>query len=117
MLDLEMIDNTIKELENDDTNFVNCQKLASLYIVRQYYEPPKDLNSTAVEQELNDILPKYRQYCEVKKRYQLNQATNQQVIDVLKDLCREIQEFYHTLYSGTDMPEERDELLNLVKSL
>lgn len=40
MLDLEVINETITELEQcDDTNFSVCEKLAILYIVREHYEP------------------------------------------------------------------------------
>ena len=40
MLDLEIINETITELEQcDDTNFSVCEKLAILYIVREHYKP------------------------------------------------------------------------------
>ena len=40
MLDLEVINETITELEQcDDTNFSVCEKLAILYIVREHYKP------------------------------------------------------------------------------
>ena len=40
MLGLEIINETITELEQcDDTNFSVCEKLAILYIVREHYKP------------------------------------------------------------------------------
>ena len=40
MLDLEVINETITELEQcDDINFSVCEKLAILYIVREHYKP------------------------------------------------------------------------------
>lgn len=54
MLDMQQIIDTINELEQSDTTFDNCIKLSSLYIVRDNY--PSD----NIENELDDILPQYR---------------------------------------------------------
>ena len=115
MLDLDVINSTIEELENGDTNFTTCQKLSSLYIVRKFYG--ERTNSThPVESELEDILPQYRKYCKLKREYQLSMATQAQVVDSLKLVCKEIEEFLSTLYSSTDMPEEREIIQNLLHS-
>ena len=113
MLDLQMIDNTIEELENGDTNFTNCQKLASLYIIKQFNQQP----THEVENELNDILPSYRQYQEVKRHYQLGEVSDIQVVNSLQVVCKEISEFIHTLYSSTDMQNERDVIQNMISQL
>ena len=116
MLDFQLIDNTIEELENEDTNFANCQKLASLYTIKQFYE--NHLKDTQkVESELNDILPSYRQYQEVKRHYQMSEATDTQVVNSLQVVCKEISEFIHTLYSSTDMQDERDVIQSMVSQL
>ena len=110
MLDMEEILNTIEDLENANTTFDNCLKLASLYIVRDNFERANkaaNFNELEVVQELNDILPQYRHYCDTKRRYQLKEVTQQAVEYDLQEVCREIQEFIHTLYSSTDFPEER----------
>lgn len=116
MLDLEMIDNTIEELEQGDTNFATCQKLASLYTVKQFYgkqsEPTQE-----VEAELSDILPQYRIYCRIKRNYQLGEASETRVLNSLKGVCKEIEEFFQILYRSTDMPEERSQLKTLVQKL
>ena len=113
MLDLQLVENTIQELENENTTFNNCDKLASLYIVRHFN---KDANMTvvnneqarAVTRELSDILPHYEIYVDKKREYQLNKVGEDVVLMSLKAVCREINEFLHTLYSSTDLPEERD---------
>ena len=112
MLDLELVDNTIKELENSDTTFITCDKLASLYIVRYFNESAVnrviiDESPDNVQRELADILPSYKQYCEIKRDYQLNHVGKEAVIDKIAAVCKEITEFLHTLYSSTDLPEER----------
>ena len=113
MLDLQMIDNTIEELENGDTNFMNCQKLASLYIIKQFNQQP----THEVETELNDILPSYRQYQEVKRHYQLGEVSDIQIINSLNAVCKEISEFLHILYSSTDTQIERDTIVSMIKKL
>lgn len=111
MLDLEVIDQTIEELENSDTTFFNCQNLASLYIVRD------KLGATKLDKELRDIIPTYRSYCEIKKKYQLNELGEEAVINGINNVTKEIKEFIDTLYSNTDLQLERDVINNMIKNL
>ena len=112
MLDMSMVENTIKELENADTNFSNCDKLASLYIIR-------DHNTVAdeVTEELSDILPHYSIYCDKKRDYQVNKVGEDAIINALQVVCNEIMEFIQTLYSSTDMAEERALIVTLIDKL
>ena len=105
MLDIQQITDTISELEQGDTTFDNCIKLASLYMVRDNY--PTDV----IVEELDDILPQYKRYCDIKKEYQLGNTSKDNVIVAMDKVCKEIKEFLNTLYSYTDIQEERD-LLN-----
>jgi hypothetical protein len=124
MLNIEEINNTIEELENGITSFDSCLKLASLYIVRENYKR-EDLpygNSeirgvTEVEQELNDILPQYTRYCDVKRQFQLKLVEKSSVIHYLELLCGEIREFIETLYSSTDFPEERHIIVGMLTEI
>lgn len=113
MINLEEIYNTIAELENGDTTFASCQKLASLYIVRDNLQHP----TNQVEHELSDILPQYKEYCNIKRRYQLNEIGAQAVINSLQGVCKEITEFIQMLYGSTDMPDERAMLKEMINSL
>lgn len=122
MLNMDMVESTIQELENADTTFNNCDKLASLYIVRHYFN--KGLNpvvngetSLDVIKELSDIMPHYSIYCDKKRDYQLNKVGEDVVLTSLRAVCREITEFLHTLYSSTDMPEERDIIVGTFSNL
>lgn len=118
MLNIEEIDNTIEELENGATTFDNCMKLASLYIVKEHNSTPAQTMVTGtVEGELNDILPQYRIYCATKRRYQLNELSDKAVQSAMKDLCTEIKEFIHVLYSSTDTPQEREQIRDLIDEL
>lgn len=111
MLNIEEINNTIEALENSPTTFDNCMKLSSLYICRDNYN--KSLESAGnddTNKELNDILPQYRRYVNIKRRYQLGEVAEIAVQNSIKNLCLEIAEFLHTLYSSTDMETERTQI-------
>ena len=119
MLNITEITNTIAELENGDTTFANCQKLASLYIVRDNFnkEDMQEVQTqqvVEVEHELSDILPQYQKYCEIKRKYQMNEVTENAVINSIDNVCREIAEFLQTLYGSTDMQEERDAIKTML---
>ena len=117
MLNMEEINNTIEELENSSTTFDNCMKLASLYIVRDEHQKTVTDDGKQVESELNDILPQYQIYCNIKRKYQLQELPDTTVQIAMKAVCKEIEEFMHTLYSSTDMPEERELIRNLIHNL
>ena len=106
-MDLIAINDAISMLEESDTNASNVGELASLYICRANLEERLKQHGNGVERELEDILPYYTKYCDIKRRYQLNQTTEHEVIQGIKSVCREISEFIDALYSGTDMNKER----------
>lgn len=105
------IDDMIKELESSEFSLSNARNLAALYTVRDKQ------GEDEVTQELNDILPSYRKYVDVKRDYQLKKVSKDIVLDKMKDACREIREFLHILYSGTDMEEEREIFKQMVKEI
>ena len=128
MLDLTLVDNTIHELEMSDTNFTNCDRLASLYIIKSYFNnqsyandnPPIErayTDETSVQKELFDILPHYNMYCDKKRDYQLGKVGKDIVIKSMELVCNEISEFLHTLYSSTDMQEERDLIIQMLDNV
>ena len=114
MLNLEEINNTIEMLENGDTTYDTCIKLSALYNVREHLQSPV---KTMVEQELDDILPAYTIYINVKKQYQQGLIPENTVILRLNQVCRELEDLFTTIYSGTDTPEERECLHNIVGTL
>lgn len=112
MIDLEEIDNTIKELESQKLTFDVCQKLANLHTVRQYYQTDDE-----VVEEYNDILPSYQKFCEVKRKYQLSEIPEKFVYEQLELLCSEVSEFLKTLYYNTDTQKERDIIEEMLKNI
>ena len=102
-MDIVAINEAIEILENKETNFDNVSELAMLYIVRNNHQSISDSTSD----ELNDILPCYQKYQEVKGRYQQGMTSEGEVIRTLKLLGQEIKEFIDNLYCNTDMNKER----------
>ena len=120
MLSLDEIDGMITELENTLQSFTDLQRLADLYIIKDAQKSRLNSivdTSNVTLQELNDILPQFKNYCMIKKRYQLNELPKQTVVYAMKDVCKELNEFVHILYSNTDMQEEREEIKNLIANL
>ena len=117
MLDIELVNNTIEELENSETNFTNCNNLASLYIIREYLNKYSNQTEQTVEKELSDILPHYDIYCDKKRDYQLGNISKDIVLKSLQSVCQEISEFLHILYTSTDMPEEREMIKHTLSNI
>ena len=113
IMDITTIDNYIEELEGQECTFSNIRNLASLYTVKEHLESVK--NET--EAELNDILPQYRIYIEVKRKYQMGELSESEICRSLQALCAEIYEFIVTLYNNTDSETERNCLNQMVKNI
>lgn len=110
-MDLDLVQNTIEELESADTTFSNCQTLASLYIVRDMYKPQVSQLLQAdekVAKELSDLFPQYRNYREIKRKYQMKELPDSALSDSMALLCQELREFLILLYNNTELPEERE---------
>ena len=112
---MSVINNLIDDLENGDTSLSNIRNLSALYTVKSHLLGSSKFDKTA--KELNDILPSYLQYIETKRRYQLKEITETNVLLQLGNVCQEIKEFIQTLYSGTDTPEERKILKDMIKEI
>ena len=118
MIDLEIIEDAIYELENSEMSADNVLELASLYIVKdKQLKSNTDTNKRVVEDELEDILPYYRKYCEIKRGYQLHQLPEEAVVDAIGKVCKEISDLIITLYSGTDLLKERKQIHKMLTNL
>lgn len=114
-MDIIAIQEAIESLESAETTPENVAELASLYIVSNSLKGTEDEDK--VQSELEDILPYYVKYRNIKRRYQLHQALDSEVIQGIKDVCRELQEFIITLYQHTDMHRERMCIKKMLSSL
>ena len=116
-MDLVAIEEAIEALENDVTTVDNVSELASLYICRENMKAGLKTMIDGVKQEYDDILPYYIKYRDTKRRYQTNEAIDSEVIQGIKDVCRELREFIDMLYQHTDMNKERLCIKEMIKTL
>lgn len=121
MLDIELIENTIDELEHGDTNFDSCVNLAALYIIKENfrngrYSRAKNAENSTIS-ELVDILPMYRKFCEIKRKYQLREISKESVVEAIQDVCIEVKEFIMTMFYYADLEEEKDQIKKLIDEI
>lgn len=112
-MDIISINDAIEELENSDTTLDNIRELSSLYIVRDNFR--SGLNPVVAE--LNDVLPAYNKYKQMKIQYQQGKITEKPVITGIDAVCKEIYELITTIYSGTDMGKERRCIYKMLEKL
>ena len=115
-MDLQIIEENIRLLEEDDTNVENVQDLANLYIVYDRLRFKKHSKNSS-QAELNDIMPAFEAYCEARKQNQLGQTNEEAVQHNLKLLCQELKEFIETLYANTESRKERLSILYMIRDL
>lgn len=113
IMNLKSINDAIIELENSKSTYDNVQELSALYIVREHLKQTPDI----VEKELNDILPCYRQYINIKRDYQIGRATDDLLVNSMENVCKEITEFIETLYNNTELLKERLKIEKMIKEL
>lgn len=109
-MNLKEITDTIEELENGTTTYDNCIKLSALYSVR-------DNLKSDTEKELNDVLPQFRMYVAVKKKYQLGELPKEDLEFAIRSMCRDIEEFIETLYHNTELDAERFVIKAMIDNL
>lgn len=108
-MDINEVNKTIKVLESGTTTFDNCMKLAALYTVRDGYN--KEIAET------QETLPQYKNYCKVKKRYQMHEVGETIICESMQLVCNELDEFIHVVYSSTDTSAERDLIVNTLQQI
>lgn len=114
-MNIQTINDLIDELEHGDTSLSNIRNLSALYNVKSHLINKGIEDSTT--KELNDILPSYLKYIEMKRKYQMGEITEDAILSYLKYVCKEIKEFIRALYSGTDTPKEREIILTMLQEV
>ncbi len=119
MIDLQVIEDTIYDLEQEPLSLDLCEKLATLYICRDNVKSrlnrPTEA-SNGVLDELHDILPAYNKYVETKIRYQKYEVVEQMVIIAMQNLCDEITDFVSELYHNTVSDAERQIIIDMINT-
>ena len=114
-MNLVEVNEAIKELQESSLTLSNARNLSALINVRDYLQNSTQSTPDSLERELNDILPQYREYCAVKRQYQLGRATDDFVIASMRRVCKEVKEFLLILYQNTDTQIERNMLKRMLK--
>lgn len=125
MLDLQLIEETIQELEQEPTSFENCNTLASLYICRalnknrnmSLLDTSENVSHDNSYIELADILPAYIRYVDTKRRYQQFEVVDKMLIYAMEDVCKELVEFIADLYHNTETTAERTLIIDMINNL
>lgn len=114
MMKLTEINNLIEEFKQGECSLSTIRNLAALYTVQEKLSStPND----AVLTELYEIVPSYKQYIIAKRRQQLKEITDDNVLDTLNRLGKEIRDFIQTLYTSTSNERERQVLHKMVIDL
>ena len=113
-MDINQINATIEQLQAGEATFDTCQKLASLYTVRD--KLTQDSQNSEIRSLVN-IFPHYTKYAENKRKYQLKEVSADCLYSGMNLLCLEISDFIHSLYSSCETQAEQVELKNVINSL
>lgn len=116
-MNITTIQEEIERLQEADTTYSNCSKLADLYIVQEYMQDKSSNNTDEVIEEYQDILPMYKIYCEKKKRYERKELPEEAIIAAMQDVSTEIKEFIQTLYANIDTEKEKDILIETIATI
>lgn len=117
-MNIYAINKAITELEKSETTYENVSELSALYIVQERLTKNSTIISNdATERELQDILPFYKKYIEIKRNYQLGKATDDLLLDCMTAVCKEISEFIESLYNNTELFKERLKIELMIKEL
>lgn len=124
-MDIKEIEKEIEKLENEKESYKTVSALADMYIVRKYLNK-KNTAETYSEQNtendaetefMTDVLPAYKRYKEVKRKYQLGNTTKEKVLLCMDKLTKEIKELIQIMYTNSDMPEERNKISEFIEDL
>ena len=116
-MNLKEVNEAINELLNGPLTLSNARNLSALIVVQSYLQNAVQSKPDSLEQELNDILPRYKEYCEVKRDYQLGKIPKDDIIISMRRVCKEVNEFLLSLYENTETAEERTMLKTMLKDV
>lgn len=103
-MDINIINQAIQDLENTEINSAVIKELAALYIIRDKYNYS---NTTDPDQSDVDILPSYRRYQTIKRKFQLGEISEDALVPNMKLIMEELEEFLLLLYTNTYLRKER----------
>ena len=116
-MNLAEVNEATKELLNGPLTLSNARNLSALITIQSYMKNAIQSKPDGLEQELNDILPQYKEYCNIKRGYQLGKLSDTDLIVAMRHVCKEVNEFLLSLYENTETAEERTMLKTMLKDV
>ena len=116
-MNLTEVNDATKELLNGPLTLSNARNLSALITIQSYMKNAIQSKPDGLEQELNDILPQYKEYCNIKRGYQLGKLSDTDLIVAMRRVCKEVNEFLLSLYENTETAEERTILKTMLKDV
>lgn len=116
-MNLAEVNEAINELQESSLTLSNARNLSALLNVREYLQNAIQSKPDSLEAELNDILPQYKNYCEVKRQYQMHKLSDDDIVIAMRKVCKEVKEFLLILYQNTDTKIERTMIKNMVSDV
>lgn len=116
-MNLTEVNEAIKELQESSLTLSNARNLSALINVRDYLQNSTQRKPDSLERELNDILPQYREYCNIKRGYQLGKLSDTDLIVAMRHVCKEIKDFLLLLYENTEIAQERTQLKAMLEEI
>ena len=111
------VNEAINELQNSDFSLSNVRNLSALLNVREHLQNVTQSKPDSLEAELSDILPQYKNYCDIKRQYQMHKLSDDEVVSAMRQVCKEVKEFLLILYQNTDTKIERTMIKNMVSDV
>jgi len=116
-MNLKEVNEATKELLNSPLTLSNARNLSALITIQSYMKNAIQSKPDGLEQELNDILPQYKEYCNIKRGYQLGKLSDTDLIVAMRHVCKEIKDFLLLLYENTEIAQERTQLKAMLKEI
>ena len=116
-MNVEDINTIIQELQDSEITPSNTRFLASLYIIKDKMEKPVTRHDNTSNKELQDVLPAFNHYVDVKRKYQMQQISDDALVQSMKFVVQELREFIQTLYCNTSTRKERIQIESMLTEL
>ena len=116
-MNLTEVNEAIKELLNGPLTLSNARNLSALITIQSYMKNAIQSKPDSLEQELSDILPQYKEYCNIKRGYQLGKLSDTDLIVAMRHVCKEIKDFLLLLYENTEIVQERTQLKAVLEEI
>ena len=100
----------IQDMKSKEPTPQNMRDIAllELWLSSNTQKAVPNVSTVKIQNEINDILPAYVEYIEVKRKRMLKEVTDEKVLFTLQTLVNELQDLIEMIYRNTETCEERE---------